>query len=214
MRSQLIFLGAPGAGKGTQASRLAQALDYQHVSTGELLRREVRSGSKLGERVKAVVHAGHLVDDATMVELLKMHCDTKSSVYIFDGFPRNKDQAALFDQDILRSVDSRAIYFEVDLGLLTERLLNRRICGQCGQVYGLITNPPQDKEICDSCGAKELRQRRDDNEEALKTRLEVFKSAIGPILDYYQDSDRLLRVDASLDPESVFKHLCGIVAED
>ena len=214
MRSQLIFLGAPGAGKGTQASRLAQALDYQHVSTGELLRREVRSGSDLGERVKTIVHAGHLVDDDTMVELLKAHCNTASSVYIFDGFPRNKDQAALFDQVILQSTKSRAIYFEVDLGLLAERLLNRRICGQCGQVYGLITNPPQDEEICDSCGAKALRQRRDDNEKALKTRLEVFKSAIGPILDYYEDSGRLLRVDASLDPESVFKHLCDIVAED
>ncbi len=212
MRSQLIFLGAPGAGKGTQASRLAQELDYQHISTGELLRREVRSGSELGNRVKAQVEAGHLIDDSVMLELLQGHCLVDSSVYIFDGFPRNKEQAVAFDRVILQNVQSRAIYFEVDLGVLAQRLLNRRICGQCGEVYGLITNPPKREGICDRCGAKKLRQRRDDNEEALKTRLEVFKSSIEPVLDYYKASHRLVQVDASLEPESIFKRLREVVA--
>src|SRR5690606_4206001 len=168
MKPQLIFLGAPGSGKGTQAARVVKELGYQHLSTGDLLRNEIKSGSELGQRVTAIMEAGKLVDDATMMDLLRANCDLSGKQYIFDGYPRNADQANVLDENFLKTAPSKAIYFDIDLNILAERLINRRTCADCGEIYNLKSKPPKTDGVCDKCGGHNLQQRKDDNEETVK----------------------------------------------
>src|SRR5690606_7630749 len=205
MKPQLIFLGAPGSGKGTQAARVVKELGYKHLSTGDLLRNEIKSGSELGKRVTAIMDAGKLVDDATMIDLLKSNCNLSDNSYIFDGYPRNAEQAKVLDEKFLKSAKSKAIYFEIDLDMLAERLINRRTCGDCGEIYNLKSKAPKVSGVCDKCGSTNLLQRKDDNEETVKTRLNVFRETIDPVLAHYEGQDRLLRVDASASSDAVFK---------
>tara|TARA_R110000868_G_scaffold406763_1_gene687442 strand:- start:272 stop:910 length:639 start_codon:yes stop_codon:yes gene_type:complete len=207
MKPQLIFLGAPGSGKGTQAARVVSQLGYEHLSTGDLLRKEIKSGSELGKKVTAIMDAGKLVDDLTMIELLKANCDLDGKTYIFDGYPRNKDQSQVLDKEFLKGVASKAIYFDIDLDLLAERLINRRTCGDCGEIYNLKSKPPAKAGVCDKCGGSNLQQRKDDNEETVKTRLGVFRDTIEPVLAHYKAQDRLVRVDASKESDAVFKQI-------
>lgn len=209
MKPQLILLGAPGSGKGTQAARLVNELGYNHLSTGDLLRKEIKSGSELGNRVQGIMNAGKLVDDNTVLELLNANCDLTSTAYIFDGFPRNKDQAKALDEVVLKDASNKAVYFEIDLDMLAARLTNRRTCSGCGEIYNLLSKAPKEEGKCDLCGSS-LTQRKDDNEETVKTRLQVFKDTIEPVLAHYESSGRLARVDASKAPEEVFSALKAI----
>ena len=211
-KHQLMFLGAPGSGKGTQALRLVGDLGYTHVSTGDLLRAEVASGSPLGEKFKRIMEQGQLVDDLSVLELLKKNCDLSQSSYIFDGFPRTLEQCKLLDQVFLKDCPALAVYFEVNLEMLVARLSNRRVCGNCGEIYNLLTRPPKQEGICDKCGGRDLAQRGDDGEEKiLRSRMEVFKSTIGPLLDYYENKRQLRKLDASGDSDSVYSSLHKIV---
>ncbi|MEC7276003.1 MAG: adenylate kinase [Bdellovibrionota bacterium] len=209
MKPQLILLGAPGSGKGTQASRLVSELGYNHISTGDLLRKEIKSGSELGQRVQGIMDAGKLVDDNTVLELLNANCDLSSNAYIFDGFPRNGEQSKLLDEVVIKEVSSKAVYFEIDLDMLAARLTNRRTCSGCGEIYNLLSKAPKVEGVCDLCGSS-LTQRKDDNEETVKTRLQVFKETIEPVLAHYESTGRLARVDASQAPDEVFKALRAI----
>lgn len=206
-KPQLIFLGAPGSGKGTQAARVVSELGYNHLSTGDLLRKEIKSGSELGKRVTAIMDAGKLVDDETMIDLLKANCDLAGKHYIFDGYPRNADQANVLDDKFLKDAKSKAIYFDIDLDMLAERLINRRTCGDCGEIYNLKSKAPKTPGVCDKCGGTNLQQRKDDNEETVKTRLNVFRDTIGPVLKHYEAQGRLLKVDASASSDAVFKSI-------
>lgn len=206
MKPQLILLGAPGSGKGTQAARLVSELGYEHISTGDLLRKEIKSGSDLGQKVQGIMEAGKLVDDQTVLELLNANCDLEGSQYIFDGFPRNHEQSKLLDSEVLKNAKSRAVYFDIDLNMLAARLVNRRTCSGCGEIYNLLSRAPKVEGVCDKCGG-ELAQRKDDNEQTVKTRLQVFKETVEPILSYYEDQGRLGRIDASKAPDSVFESL-------
>ena len=206
MKPQLILLGAPGSGKGPQAARLVSELGYEHISTGDLLRKEIKSGSELGQRVQGIMDEGKLVDDHTVLELLNSNCDLKSNQYIFDGFPRNHEQAKLLDGEVLKDAKSRAVYFEIDLDMLAARLINRRTCSGCGEIYNLLSKAPAKEGVCDKCGA-ELTQRKDDNEETVKTRLQVFKDTVEPVLSYYEAEGCLGRIDASAAPDAVFDSL-------
>lgn len=212
MMPQLILLGAPGSGKGTQAARLVSELGYNHLSTGDLLRKEIKSGSDLGNRVQDIMNSGKLVDDDTVLELLNANCDLSSSVYIFDGFPRNQEQAKALDNVVLKDAKNKAVYFDIDLELLAARLTNRRTCSGCGEIYNLLSKAPQKDGVCDKCGG-ELTQRKDDNEETVKTRLQVFRDTIEPVLAHYEASGRLARIDASKAPEEVFGALEAVTKE-
>lgn len=207
MGTQVIFLGAPGSGKGTQASRLVEGLSYSHVSTGDLLRNEVKKESELGKKVQQVMAAGDLVSDELVLELLKVNCDLSTGNYIFDGFPRNIDQAKSLEEAVLKGTDSKAIYFKIDLDVLKERLVNRRSCGKCGAIFNLKYNPPKASGVCDSCGNSELTHRKDDSDEAVGNRLSVFKSTIDPVLEYYKERGVLREIDASSNPSNVFEEL-------
>lgn len=210
-KPNIILLGAPGSGKGTQASVLTSKYGYSHISTGDLLRKEIAEKSELGVRVQEIMDRGDLVDDGTVLELLKKNCNLSSNIYIFDGFPRNLEQSKLLDEHVLGEANVCALYFHIDLDELVQRLVNRRTCKDCGAIYNLLTKPPQTEGVCDSCKGTNLQQRKDDNEESVRNRLEVFKSTIGPMLEYYETKGVLKQIDASQDRDIVTKEIASIL---
>jgi adenylate kinase len=210
MNPQLILLGAPGAGKGTQAARLVSEFGYSHISTGELLRGEVAKGTALGQRVKTIMDAGDLVDDGIVLELLQANCDLDNKAYIFDGFPRNIEQAKALDSEVLKGINAKAIYFEMDLEVLVERVSNRRIALQSGEIYNLISKPPKTAGKCDVSG-EGLVQRKDDNEGTVRNRMNIFKETNGPVVEFYDGKNTLSRLDASEPQDSVFKKLSEVI---
>ncbi len=204
MKSHLIFIGAPGSGKGTQASRLVSEKGFKHISTGDLLRTEIAKQSPLGLEVKKVMDEGQLVSDELVIRLLQANIDLAASQYIFDGYPRNIAQAETLDREVLKGSPSLAVYFDMDIAKLVERLTNRRTCKNCGAIYNLITKKPKVMGICDKCGGTELVQRADDKEEVIKSRLQVFQDTVNPVIKYYQDLGRLVRVDAEGSVDEIF----------
>lgn len=208
---QVVLLGAPGSGKGTQAKVMVEEMGFKHLSTGDLLRAEVAKKSDLGLRISAIINAGQLVDDSTVLELLRVNCDLASGNYIFDGFPRNFEQAKALDSEILGKSETIALYFELDLGVIKERIVNRRSCRDCGTIYNLLGNAPKKEGVCDACGG-EIYQRKDDNAEVVGNRLNVFKATIDPVLEYYRSKGILKTLDASLSPDSVFQQIRTILA--
>jgi adenylate kinase len=204
VEKHLIFLGAPGSGKGTQAKLMVSECGYNHLSTGDLLRAEVAKQTSLGLKAKAIMESGALVGDDIVLELLKKNCELDKHSYLFDGFPRNITQAKALDEAVLKGHNALAVYFHIDLNFLKERLVNRRACGQCGAIYNLLFSPPKIEGVCDTCGSKDLKHRDDDKEEAVVNRLKVFESTIAPVLSYYESKGVLRRVDASKKVLEVF----------
>lgn len=210
MKAHLVLIGAPGSGKGTQAKKLVQDYGYCHLSTGDLLRDEMKKGTDLGAQVESVIKSGKLVDNTLMMKLLKANLDLEKKSYIFDGYPRNLEQARALDDEILGGSNFKVISFDLELKVLLERLTNRRICKSCGAIFNLISKAPKEEGVCDECQG-ELYQRDDDKEEVIRDRLDVFSQAISPMLDFYQKKNVLQRIDASLDSAQVEKGLKEIV---
>jgi adenylate kinase len=211
MKSHLIFIGAPGSGKGTQATRFVSDKNFKHVSTGDLLRAEIAKKSDLGLEVKKVMDAGQLVSDELVIRLLQANIDLKTSQYIFDGYPRNIAQSKTLDAEVLKDSNSVAIYFDIDISRLVQRLTNRRTCKDCGAIYNLISKMPKITGKCDQCGSTNLIQRADDKEEVIENRLKVFQETINPVLNYYQDLGRLIRVNAEESPDAIFNKISSKV---
>ncbi|WP_461256826.1 adenylate kinase [Treponema sp. R80B11-R83G3] len=191
----LIFLGPPGAGKGTLAVRVVEMLGIPQISTGSIFRAAIADGTPLGLKVKSVIDSGKLVDDETTIALVKERF-TKDDVkkgYILDGFPRTIPQAeALAD---FSKVD-KVINFDIpDSGVL-ERLGGRRVCRKCGYNFHAVFNKPKKEGVCDYCGG-EVYIRDDDKPEAVQKRLEVYRSQTAPLIDYYRKKGLLLDIDAS-----------------
>jgi adenylate kinase len=204
MKSHLIFIGAPGSGKGTQSSKFVSERSFKHISTGDLLRSEIAKQSVLGLEVKKVMDEGKLVSDELVIRLLQGNVELQKNQYIFDGYPRNIAQAKTLDKEVLRGADSLAVYFEIDMGMLVKRLTNRRTCKNCGAIYNLISNKPKIMGICDQCGGADLLQRADDKEDVILNRLKVFQETVTPVVEYYQDLGRLIKVDAEKSPDEIF----------
>ena len=211
MKAHLIFIGAPGSGKGTQASKLVTEKSLKHISTRDLLRSEIAQGSALGQEVKKVMDAGQLVSDDLVIRLLQANIDLANSQYIFDGYPRNLAQAQTLDKEVLKGSPSTAVYFDIDMGKLVERLTNRRTCKNCGAIYNLISKKPKVMGVCDQCGSTDLVQRADDKEEVITNRLKVFKDTVDPVLKYYQDLGRLMKVDAEGSVDEIYKMISSKV---
>jgi len=204
MKKHLILLGAPGSGKGTQSSKLKEA-GWVHVSTGDLLRAEISKKSELGLKVKSVMDAGQLVTDEQVVELLKANLDLKNNKYIFDGYPRNHKQAKTLD-GILKGHDYVAVYFKLNLDILIERITNRRTTKNGKNIYNLKTNPPKVEGICDVTG-EALIQRDDDKEDVVRERMNVFEATIDPILDFFNNNNHLVVIDADQDLDQVYNQI-------
>ena len=208
-KPQIILLGAPGSGKGTQAAKIVE-LGYNHVSTGDLLRAEIKKASALGKKIQDLIGNGQLVDDQTVLDLLQANINLAKGEYIFDGFPRTEVQATMLDKQIIKKAKAVAIYLDVSLDELVSRIVNRRTCGGCNEIYNLINKPPKKEGVCDLCG-KGLVHRKDDNKETVQNRMDVFKEQIDPILAYYETKGMLKKVDASINPDTTFKQIRKIV---
>ncbi len=205
MMVNLILLGAPGSGKGTQSAKLVDRESYQHVSTGNLLREEIAKGTELGNKVKSVMDAGQLVSDELVVELLKANLDLEKSSYIFDGYPRNLDQAKTLST-ILTGHEYKAVFFNLDTDKLVERLTNRRVTKDGKHIYNLITNPPKKSGVCDVTG-EDLIQRDDDREVVVRKRMSVFGETMNPVREYYEQMGVLVEINADQDLDDVYSEL-------
>ncbi len=210
----LVFLGPPGAGKGTQAKRLAREKGLVHISTGDILRDAVKRGTPLGLKAKEFMEKGQLVPDDLIIALIEEVMPPKGGV-IFDGFPRTVPQAQALDEMLERKSLrlSKVILFEVDEDTVVERLSGRRTCPSCGAVYHIKFNPPKEDEICDRCKSP-LVQREDDKEEVVRNRLRVYREQTAPLIDYYRQRDILVSLDASKDIESVYSDLLRVLNEE
>lgn len=210
MKPQLILLGAPGSGKGTQSNKLTAEFGYKHISTGDLLRSEVKKGTALGKEVESIIDSGNLANDELVLRLLKSNCNVRDSIYIFDGFPRNVAQAKSLNDEVLGNADYVVIYLEMSTENLVERISNRRIAPKSGKIYNLLTNPPKADGKCDVTG-EDLIHRKDDNEEIVRNRINVFKESIGPMLEYYKETGKLQAVDALQKPDNIFKEMVKLI---
>ncbi len=210
----LVFLGPPGAGKGTQAKRLSEDRGFVHISTGDILRKAVSEGTPLGKKAKEYIDRGELVPDELMIALIEEVLPDGGGV-IFDGFPRTIPQAEALDELLKRKgmEINRAILFELEDDEIVERLTGRRSCPSCGAVYHLSFNPPANDEVCDNCGTP-LIQRDDDREEVVRKRLEVYRRQTAPLIDYYNAGNKLIRLDAGRPIEEIYGELLRIIDEE
>jgi adenylate kinase len=186
---RVIFLGPPGAGKGTQAKMLAQEWRVPQVATGEMLREAVKAGTPLGREAARIMESGALVPDEVMVGLIadRLRQPDAAGGFILDGFPRTIAQAEALNKllkDLGQSLDA-VVYFDVPEAELLRRLTGRRLCRQCQTAYHLVSAPPARPGVCDKCGG-ELYQRDDDSETTVRHRLEVYTRQTAPLLDYYR----------------------------
>lgn len=200
----IVLLGAPGAGKGTQAAKLVEKYHMAHISTGDILRAAVKNQTELGLEAKKYMDAGDLVPDELVIGLVKERLqdeDTQAG-FILDGFPRTSMQAVALDSELAelnRPLDA-AVLVDVDKEVIIKRLTSRRMCRDCGYIG-------TDKDtVCPKCGG-EMYQRDDDNEATVRNRLDVYESSTAPLIDYYRGCDLLVTIDGDQDPEVVFEEI-------
>jgi adenylate kinase len=195
--ARVIFLGAPGAGKGTQARGLAAEWGVPQVATGDMLREAVAAGTPLGLEAKRYMDAGGLVPDEVVIGLVEERLDRPDAArgFVLDGFPRTAAQAEALDAMLRRRGQSldRVVFLDVGREELIRRLTGRRVCGRCGTAFHLVSAPPRVAGRCDKCGG-ELTQRSDDTREAVATRLDVYEKQTAPLLAYYRDRGLLVTV--------------------
>jgi adenylate kinase len=207
---RIVFLGAPGSGKGTQAHRLVADFGVVQISTGDLLRAAVASGSELGQRAKAAMDSGELVADEIVLGMIRdrlQEPDTDPG-FILDGFPRNLAQARALDsvlQDIGRPLEAVCL-LDVEFDILMKRLTGRRTCSKTGQLLNIYFSPQSEIDACLAAGG-ELIQRADDNEETIGNRLKVYQEQTEPLIAFYRDAGLLLEVDADGGMDEVYARL-------
>jgi len=212
---RLVFLGAPGAGKGTQAQRLAAQEQIPHVSTGEILRESVKRGMPLGLQAKGYMDSGKLVPDEVVIGLVREKLTSPECArgYILDGFPRTVAQAEALDR-IFRETGTpgldQVVSFDVPQEEIVRRLSGRRSCSRCQRVYHIEHDPPKQEGVCDKCGGTPV-QRADDKPETVLARLLVFDQQTRPLMEYYQKRGLLQRVDASASIDQVYARLLAVV---
>lgn len=209
----IILLGPPGAGKGTQAKRLEERYGLVQLATGDMLRAERASGSDLGKKAQAIMDAGRLVSDDIMIDLIASRIGKAGKGFILDGFPRTVPQAEALDAMLAQKglkLD-RVIEISVDEAALIDRLAGRFTCVKCGASYHDINNRPKHEGVCDVCGSKEFLRRADDKPEAVKTRFEAYRAQTAPILPYYRDKGILTQVDGMADIDHVTRQISGVM---
>ena len=214
---RIVLLGAPGSGKGTQSQRLVERLGIPQISTGDLLRAAVASGSELGRAAKAAMDGGKLVDDALVLGMIRERLAQPDAEhgFILDGFPRNLAQAHALDRmlgEIGQPLDS-VVQLEVDYGELVRRIAGRRTCADCGRVFNLLTSPPSAHEVCPkTASAHRLMQRPDDNEATVAERLRVYDEKTRPLIEFYRSRGLLKIISAEGQVEAVTRRLSQALA--
>lgn len=205
----LVLLGAPGVGKGTQARLLAEQTGFPQISTGDILREMAKADTPLGLQIRNTQAAGRLVSDEVLAEVIRTRtaqpdCD---GGYILDGFPRTLNQARMLETLAReQNREIQVIKLNVHLSALMKRLTGRRTCPQCGEIYNVFLKPPKQDELCDR-DQTPLAHRSDDREEAVLTRVTTYESATRPLTDHYEQSGRLIKIDADREVDEVFRDL-------
>ncbi len=213
---QIILLGPPGAGKGTQAKTLAQRLKLPHISTGDLLRQNVSCGSELGKLAKDFMNKGALVPDELVTRMLdeRVKNPDVNGGFILDGYPRNISQAKALD-DMLSGKNKEidfVIYLDTSEPVVIQRLSGRLVCSSCGANFHTTNMPPKVAMVCDNCGGK-LYQRSDDNAQTIKKRLQVYLEESSPLIKYYSDRHKLYRLSADGDKDIVLNEIIDLVGK-
>ncbi|GAV30719.1 adenylate monophosphate kinase [Coriobacteriaceae bacterium EMTCatB1] len=210
----LMLLGAPGAGKGTQAAKLVEKYGLAHISTGDILRAAVAAGTPLGMTAKSYMDKGELVPDLVVIGLVKARLQEPDTAagFILDGFPRTVAQADALGTELeaLGKQLDAVISIEVDRAALIDRLTARRTCKQCGAIYNVLAQPETASGVCPACGG-ELYQRDDDTVETVSNRLAVYERSTAPLIEYYGKKGLLRRVDGNKAVDEVFSQICDIV---
>lgn len=202
----IIFIAPPAAGKGTQSSRLSKEFNLEHISTGDLLREEVKKGNT---ELKQMMESGSLVNDDIILTILKNKLETVND-YILDGFPRNLNQAIALDEMLKQNnakIDA-VIYLDLDKETAKKRIVGRVSCPKCGNVYNTMIEGMNSKKemVCDDCNSS-LVKRNDDNEETFNVRFDTYMNETAPLIEYYQNKGNLYQIDSSKNPEEVYQEI-------
>lgn len=209
-----LLLGPPGCGKGTQAERLARHFGIPAISTGEMIRAEVRAGTELGRIAAGVMMTGGLLGDELVNQIVRSRLSREDcrGGFLLDGYPRTVPQAQYLAELLAELAMPQPLVLHIDVPdeMLIQRTCNRRYCPQCGAIYNLITHPPKRPGLCDGCGA-ELKQRDDDCEDTVRNRLLAYQRITAPLIDYYRKGS-YVRVDGSGAPDEVFRAILSALA--
>jgi len=213
---RVVLLGPPGAGKGSLAGELKEKYHLAHISTGDMLREEIKKGSALGLEIKSLISKGALVSDELVTKLVEQRllhgAEELKQGFMLDGFPRTVKQA--IDLDAILAKANMPLDFALDMDadpeLLLKRLTGRRVCRKCGALFHLINKPPQKSGVCDSCGG-ELYQRTDDNEETIKARMKIYHESTQPIIDHYAKQHKLKKLDGNLETNDLCESLAAMI---
>lgn len=210
----LILLGPPGAGKGTQAKKIAAEFKLPHISTGDIFREAAGSGSELGVQLQGYMSAGKLVPDELVIKIVKerlLRPDCGNG-FLLDGFPRTLIQAKSLDEELAKENRkiNKVISLTVDEEEVVKRLSSRRVCLACGFAYNLNSNMPKKPDVCDACGGKVI-QRADDNEDTIRKRLKVYQDQTRPLIKYYTDRQVISETDGMKSPGDVFNNISAVL---
>lgn len=206
---KLILLGAPGAGKGTQAQKLVEHFNIPQISTGDLLRAAVASGTDLGKKANEYMTSGKLVPDEVVIGLIeeRLKDDDCKDGLILDGFPRTLAQAEKLKE--ITGIDA-VVNIDVDTSILIDRLTGRRTCKKCNAVFHMVFNPPKEEGVCDACGG-ELYQRSDDNEETVRNRVDTYNENTAPLIGYYKDLGNLKDINGQGKIDDIFQNILKVL---
>lgn len=207
----LILLGLPGAGKGTQASKIVEKYQIPHISTGDMFRSAIKEETALGMKAKEFMDAGDLVPDKVTNGIVeeRLQADDAKNGFLLDGFPRTINQAEALDKILTennRSLDA-VLYIKVDKSILMERLTGRFICSNCGATYHKVNNLPKEEGTCDVCGGHDFYQRDDDKPETVERRIDVNESQTNDLVDFYSKDSLIVEFDGQQEPDEVFEDI-------
>ena len=217
MKKELIFLGPPACGKGTQTNRLSEYLGFPHVDTGSLLRAEIAKESEEGKIAKSFIDKGQLVPPELVGRIIanRLAQEDCRNGYVLDGYPRSLEQAVMLDKinaEINKDekVSFKAIYFDIDTQILIDRIVARQSCPKCGEIYNKKFKPSKVENICDRCGT-ELKTRADDNEETARARFDTYFRETAPLVEFYEKKGVLYKIDANGSIDEVWERLLKVI---
>ncbi|MDP4840340.1 MAG: nucleoside monophosphate kinase [Alphaproteobacteria bacterium] len=202
----IILFGAPGSGKGTQAKKIVETFGYKQLSTGDLVRAEIASGSTTARLIKEAVDKGSFPSDDVIISLLDGAYDASAEGYIFDGFPRTLNQAQVLERMLAQKSQKvdLVIRLEVADGVIKKRILGRYACKDCGAIYNKYFKPTKTEGVCDLCQGEHFDVRADDTAEAIEVRLETYRAMTEPLLAHFEETTKILTVDGDQDPKKIF----------
>lgn len=202
----IILFGAPGSGKGTQAKELVEAFGYKQLSTGDLVRAEIASGSTTGRLIKDAVDKGSFPSDDVIISLLDGAYDASTDGYIFDGFPRTLNQAQVLERMLAQKSQKIDLIIRLEAadGVIKKRILGRYSCKGCGAIYNKYFKPTKEENVCDVCQSSNFDIRSDDTAEAIELRLETYRAMTEPLLGHFEGNTKILTINGDQDPKKIF----------